>query len=233
MVPIAFLLTGFLAQQNSFEVASFRLARENSGPPRFLTAVPGKITLQHVDLKFLVARSYDVDYARVALGEQWMESLRYDLNAIYPVEATERVPEMIRTLLEERLVLKTHRYQKETPGYQLVVAPGGPKLKEAADASLKGTGQAMDGRFAGQSVQLPSLARSIGLLLQQPVWDVTGLNGRYDIQLKWTPDASAAIEPGPSLFSAIKEQLGLTLKPHKEVLDYIVVDGAKREPIEN
>ena len=77
---------------------------------------------------------------------------------------------------------------------------------------------------------------------QQPIVDMTGLKGEYDVNLQWMPDVAKAIpaaEPdgimdaAPSLFAAVREQLGLRLEATKGPMNVVVVDHAERVPIGN
>jgi uncharacterized protein (TIGR03435 family) len=67
------------------------------------------------------------------------------------------------------------------------------------------------------------------------VLDRTGLTGKYDFILDWTPDqGSQALDiPGPSLFAALQEQLGLKLEPTKGPVEMLIIDHAEKTPTEN
>jgi uncharacterized protein (TIGR03435 family) len=105
--------------------------------------------------------------------------------------------------------------------------------------------------LTAQGVPIASLVRHLSLLLGRPVIDKTGLAGKYDFTLKWTPDeirtsmfkgpesgppgpASAAFSDssGPSLFTAVEEQLGLKLESQKGPVEIVVIDHVER-PSEN
>ena len=67
--------------------------------------------------------------------------------------------------------------------------------------------------------------------LRQAVLDKTGLSGAYEVDLQWTPDDSG--DSGPSVFSAIQDQLGLKLEPHKSPVEILVIDHAEKVPVAN
>ena len=70
--------------------------------------------------------------------------------------------------------------------------------------------------------------------LGAPVIDATGLTGLFDFTLNWTPDnLSAETAPGPSIFAALLEQLGLKLEASKSTLEVLVIDHVERIPREN
>jgi uncharacterized protein (TIGR03435 family) len=95
-------------------------------------------------------------------------------------------------------------------------------------------------------VGFQSLTGQLSLVLDKPVIDKTGLSGLFDIDLKWSPDetalpsppsgdsgrSAAALDEGPSIFTAVREQLGLELKPAKGPVTVLVIDSVER-PSEN
>lgn len=82
-----------------------------------------------------------------------------------------------------------------------------------------------------------TLALLISRFERETVIDMTGLGGVYQIKLEWTPDLdrppNADAPPGPSLFTAVQEQLGLKLESRKGPVDVLVVDHADQTPAEN
>ena len=150
---------------------------------------------------------------------------------------------MMQDMLVERFQLKMHHEQKEMGMYDLVVAKGGPKLKEA-DAVAPGGGTAVDGKplpkgmmqvrngqLTGEGIPIGNLAMFVAQMLHKQVVDKTGLKGNYDMVLKWQPEEQPAEshdatggEQAPSIFTAVQEQLGLKLEPTKGWVDTIVVD---------
>ena len=169
---------------------------------------------------------------------------------------------MLQTLLADRFKLTVHRETKELPIYSLVVAKGGSKLHEAKPGDTYPNGiKAPDGRSAPTGAHLMRMGRgeltaqSLGmeqiahLLTQQTgrtVVDNTGLKGNYDFTLHWTPDessptlngpgagpdSSTSSESGPSIFTAIQEQLGLKLESQKGSVEILVIDHVEK-PSEN
>ena len=77
------------------------------------------------------------------------------------------------------------------------------------------------------------LAELLSAKLDRPVVDHTGVPGVFDIEISWTPDtAPADADPGPSVFAAIQEQLGLKLQARKLPVEVPVIDRISR-PTEN
>jgi uncharacterized protein (TIGR03435 family) len=161
---------------------------------------------------------------------------------------------MLLPVLVDRFNLKFHHETRELPTYALVVAKGGLKMKEAKPGDtypngIKGPdGQSrpgmmmMNGRgsIAGQAISITNLVNMLSnQRLGRPIYDKTGLTGNYDFELHWTPDdappmgggaqvgspgSEGATDPGPSLFTALQEQLGLRLDPQKGPVDVVVID---------
>ena len=141
---------------------------------------------------------------------------------------------MLRTFLEEEFKLKTHFVKKEQPVYELVIAKGGPKLKPsegATDVRRSGPGR-MELRHQTM-FELASALYCVACAQQRadrPVIDKTGLDGYFDITLNWTPSNVQSDDTplGPSILTALEEQLGLKLQPAKAPIDFLVIDSAER-----
>jgi uncharacterized protein (TIGR03435 family) len=111
----------------------------------------------------------------------------------------------------------------------LVVAKGGFKLKEAP-ASEAGHGSSWgSGRIDVRDGLIGNLVFCLSDVLGRVVVDKTGIAGKYEIALKWTPDEQqGTADAGPSIFTALQEQLGLKLESTKGPVDIIVVDHVEK-----
>ena len=173
---------------------------------------------------------------------------------------------MLQALLANRFKLAVHRETKDLPGYALVVAKNGPKLHDAKPGDtypngIKGPdgqpGQGLmimgglGGPLTGQGINIENLVRVLSQQLGRTILDETGLTGKYDFTLKWTPDdragpisaanqgggsrsddAPSSDSSGPSIFTAIQEQLGLKLESRKVPVEMLVIDHVEA-PSEN
>lgn len=183
--------------------------------------------------------AYDVrDYS--FSGPDWLSSVRVNILA-KPSGPEHEVDLMMQTLLTERFKLVVHRESKILTGYALVVAASGPKIHPVEPGqSGENWGR---GILKGQSVSMKRLAQMLSARLQGPVEDKTGLLGVFNFTLTWTPDDVPSGQPpadptpdrrdGPSIFSALQEQLGLRLEARKIPTQILVVDHAEKAPIEN
>ena len=209
-------------------------------------------------------------------GPSWISSERYDIDAKLDdsqVEALEKLPPeqrilqnklRVQSLLADRFKLVVREETKEIPVYALVIAKNGPKLQETKPGDTYPNGiKGPDGRpslaccgwetgqLKGQALPMATLVMMLSHQLGRTVLDQTGLKGKYDFALKWTPDQSSAgdvhgadgVKPGaesapppdssgPSIFTAIQEQLGLKLESTKGPVESIVIEHIER-PSEN
>jgi uncharacterized protein (TIGR03435 family) len=141
---------------------------------------------------------------------------------------------LFQNLLKERLHLAAHIERRIVPGYALVIAKGGSKLKPNTGAPYTGMGMGFEYKF--QNVSAEYLASLIDSTVNQPVVDKTGLPGMYDFDLKFNRDDHPEDPPHPdygSIFSAVQEQLGLKLEKQQVPVDYLVIDHVERVPTAN
>lgn len=208
---------------------------------------------ENVGLKSLIADAYNIKWDSISGGPDWIDSDRYDISAkvatsdgTAPVKLTKaQRRQMLQALLADRFSLAVHSETKDAPIYELVVAKGGPKLHAFTPASGAPRGvTGLDGKFYSgidslggngiivlQGYPVSLLADFLKSELHRPVIDKTGLTGKYDISLRWTPDNAPADSPlagGPSVFAAVQEQLGLKLDSIKGPVTTLVVDHIER-----
>ena len=134
-------------------------------------------------------------------------------------------------MLQDRFRLQVHLQKKEMNVYYLAAGPGSSKLKRTGDARDADTqmrdaaGQMWATKF-DMGLFSRYLGGELGLLADQ-----TGLRGVYDFELSWSPDNGkprADTDSPPSMVTAIKEQLGLSLKRGKGQVEVVVVDHAEK-----
>jgi uncharacterized protein (TIGR03435 family) len=199
-------------------------------------------------------------------GPSWLDTEMYALSAKTEGAQSAEVMmgPMMQSLLEERLQLKVHTEQRETPSYSLVVAKNPSKLIPAKEGncvsldlnSLPKQDLSKPPRLCGVAMVQPKdgvrsadvpgatmeefAGRFLSATAQRPVIDKTGIAGRFDIHLEYSPEmrpgallngVPAPNVPegtGPSIFTALQEQLGLKLVADKALIPVIVVDSAQK-----
>jgi uncharacterized protein (TIGR03435 family) len=212
----------------------------------------GRFTATGVTLKLLIAEAYDVRDFQIAGGPGWINTDRWDIVAkAEDVEGQLPIEEfrpMLRALIEERFQLKVKHEARDMQVYALLQGKNGSKLEPP---SAQGPQMRMGrGEVIGKKVTMAMLARSLGQMLGRPVVDKTDLTNEFDFTLKYTrepgqgglvagppgPPGPEAAPPGeqsgPSIFTAVQEQLGLKLDSQKAPVDTIVIDHVEK-PSEN
>jgi uncharacterized protein (TIGR03435 family) len=235
-----------------FEVASIKPAPPQA-PGRVSTRMssdPARLNYTNVSISDVIGQAYRVQHHQIA-GPAWLDTERFNIVAKIPAGvASDQIPQMFQALLADRFKLKLHKEKKELPVYALVAGKNGPKLQKAESSSgLDGGISRVKGHVSGK-VSMARFAEYLSLRLGHAVLDQTELDGAYTVALDWVPDsteepgAAASSQPGtpdggavgatgPSLFTALQEQLGLKLVATKGPMEVLVIDRVEKVPTEN
>lgn len=181
-----------------FQVASSKPHLGNDRRIALGAPSPGRFHAIGATLKMLTTYAYGVQDYQITGVQNWMSSDRYDIEAKGEEEPESKAFERLQPLLEDRFKLKVHRETKELPIYELVVAKRGPKIKESEGGCPSPPGpqppcgglRGIWSRLSGTNISLERLAGALSMNLSRTVLNKTGLAGRYDIFLEWTPDQS-------------------------------------------
>jgi len=221
----------------AFEAASIKPSTAEPGSGSGIPSRKGSISARNVTLKRCIRGAYDVEESQIVGGPKWVDEDRYDIDAKAAGPAGDHeLMAMLQSLLAERFKLAFHRETRERPGYALIVAKGGLKAKRSQpDAGSAANSSRTE--IDAQACSLRQLAQKLSEVIHLPVADLTGIEGGFDFQLKWTPDDMQAKAPvdlatGPSVFEALQEQLGLKLEARKVPTEVLVIDHAEK-PTEN
>ena len=245
----------------AFDVISVKPSGTDDGRMMWSSTPDGVKTIG-VPLALILQSAFGVEEDQIVGAPDWVKSARFDIDGKVSAEDLDRFKklkgkqrgEMMQSILVERFGLKFHNETRELPVYELQVAKGGPKLKEAellpADAATnkpargKGQMQMQPGKIKAMGVQLSTLAGMLsGRDTGRTVVDKTGLTGYYDFTLEWTPEGGMMINGAPApppppgspaeanLFSAVQEQLGLKLEARKDMLPVIVIDHIEKPSV--
>jgi uncharacterized protein (TIGR03435 family) len=210
----------------------------------------GGLRVTNATLKDLIETAYDVRDFQILGGPTWVGVTKYDVTATpgtRPEGAAASGPGnnnlrlRVQAMLKDRFQLRLHRETRSVPIYSLVVARGGIKAgaMRATDSPHRGV-NAGKGTILGEAASMADLTSKLSRLLDRPVMNSTDLEGHYDFKLEWTPDSGPSApdgEPmatslGPSLFTALQQQLGLRLEGTKGPVDVLVIDHLDK-PSEN
>jgi uncharacterized protein (TIGR03435 family) len=224
------------AQQTAsveFEAASIK-ANHSGAPGGSMRSTPGgRLDIVNTTLQTLIRYAYSVKDFQIGGAPSWLELDRFDINATAGGPATTpQLKSMLQTLLEQRFHLKLRHETRELPVFVLSIAKRGTKLKESSDADT--TVSSGMGELTMHKATLSMLVNQLGGQLDRPVLDETGLSGKYDIALVWSPqqqptsDSDAA--DGVSLSTALQEQLGLKLESRKGHTEVLAIEEVRRTP---
>jgi uncharacterized protein (TIGR03435 family) len=248
----ALLAATQLPAQN-FEVASIKPAAPDARGMGIETQPGGRVNMKNVTPALLISMAWDVRDFQLTNVPAWMNTEHFDIVA-KPETEIPRTPEgrkqlmlAVQQLLHDRFGLVLHKEQREMPIYALVVAKNGPKLTAAAPETQP-TLMGSRGKIEAKNNKMADFARILSDTLGRTVVDKTGLATAWDFTLTWTPDMGERrgmkgtpqaapqevpeVADGPSIFTAIQEQLGLKLESQKGPVDVLVIDHAER-PSEN
>ncbi len=229
----ALALLGQAASAPVFEVASVKT--NSTGSTASDTAWSGEggtLRFVNVTLRNCVQIAYQMKPSQIETPD-WMDSLRYDITAKSAGSASDgQIREMLQTLLAERFGMTVHRESRSVSAYTLMVAKGGPKLKES-ERGARVWNDSRRGRLEAHGMAMADFVDKLAESLDRPVRDGTGLKSGYEIALNWTPAEAAGEGLGESIFAAVQDQLGLKLESDKASVDYLVVDRASKIPTGN
>ncbi len=221
----------------SFEVATIKLSDPTSKQQR-IGSDGNRMQLRGQTLTSMVMFAYGVHKNQILEGPGWRSEDRYDVDGIADAEgepSLKQMQEMLTKLLVERFGLTFHHERREMVHYALAVEKGGPKMVKSTsdpeaqpDQTGNGDGKQMMMKFTNNSMD--DFALGMLYFLDRPVVNETGLPGRFDFVLRWTPD-EWKVEDGsgaPVLFTALREELGLKLTGAKGPVDVMVIDHVER-----
>lgn len=232
----------------SFEVATIK-PNETANAMQALFVNGRNFGTRGSSLLDLICFAYDVQAKQVVGAPDWVEKDRFDIAAVPDVDGApspRQLKLMIKKLVTERWQLKFHNDKRELSAFVLTVSKTGSKITPTTmQGPLPGIGMrpSPDGlTIPFRNVSIPDVTGFLqSLVLDRPVVDKTGLTGRYDFSIKFTPDdslfnghappipkAPEGTEMAPGFYDAIQQQDGLKLTPEKTMVDVIAIDHVEK-----
>jgi uncharacterized protein (TIGR03435 family) len=235
----------------AFDVASVKQNKLSTDGRSHIysSSTSGNFRTVNVSMKALLQAAYGLPETQIFGLPSGVGSAMFDIEAKVDSAFDEKMKslneeerralkeQLLQALLADRFRLACHRETRELPVYALVVAKGGSKL-----VTSKGNGLTIGGyygKLVAQGITVDGFARELAKRVGRVVVDKTGIAGRFDVTLQWTPDEGPAMlngapipDPPPSIYTAIQEQLGLKLEPQKGPVEVLVVDHVEM-PTEN
>jgi len=232
----------------AFEVATIKPSNPDTPGQSILVGRGGTnlFTTTNTTLNDLIVFAYGIHLQQLVGGPSWLSSEKFDVTG--KPEATgipnpTQLQTMVRKLLTERFGLVFHNEKRELSAYTITVASGGSKLsKNESGGILPGFGGRGPGAIGVRNSTMLEFANFLqARIVDRPVVDKTGLDGKFDFTLEWRPvPLTAGGQPGnapqlppevearPDLFTAIQEQLGLKLESGKTSVEVFVIDRVEK-----
>jgi uncharacterized protein (TIGR03435 family) len=235
--PIA-LRAALRAQQPAFAVATIR---PSSGAVQFehdgkTDITPVTLQMHDVTVDTCIKWAYGVQISQIS-GPAWLDSDRFDIIAKADSPTTEALMKlMLQTLLGDRFQLTFHHQNKESKAFVLTLARGGAKLSPAAAPDAKPFRQNSANGTVAKSMTIRDFGDFLSGPVQMPVVDETGLTGKYDFAIDFTPylpDPSKnmdATRPDATsiLMAAMHDELGINMETRKTEVDVMVIDHVEK-----
>jgi len=239
------------AQRAEFEVASVKLHTSDDQRVMMVAQPGGRFVAANIPLRLLIRTAFQLQDDQIVGGPKWLATDRFDIQARaadLPGAPSAQLLAMLRSLLADRFKMTTHSEKRELPVFALerVKRDGslGPGLRPticpepAVDLSRPQpctNVQTGFGMLNARGFPLGQFTPFLSPYLNRVVVDRSGLDGRYDIDLKWTPDQRGqdvdrgggppVSDPNAvSIFTAIQEQLGLRLNSTRDTVEVLVID---------
>jgi uncharacterized protein (TIGR03435 family) len=235
-----------LAKAPAFEVASVTPCKpgtpeppgEHAGMVQF-TSPGGRFRASATTVKFLLEWAYGIQPSQHSSGPSWMDSDRYDIVAKAEGNATDdQQKQMAQTLLADRFQLKVRHEKKKLPVYVISVGKSAPKLFPPKDDEKHGIhmmpSEGLDKKTTAYHIvctrfSLSQLTDTFARQMGRVFVNETGLNGDFDFSFDLVPDENRPNPLDPSLLlTAMRDQLGLSVKTQDAIVDYLVIESAEK-----
>lgn len=246
---IAFAQQPGAPQPPKYEVTSIRPNAGGGFSFTFHMEPNGTLIATGITLKRLMMTGYRHQGYRIVGGPAWVDSQRWDVQAksgFSRAVSGDQSSQMLRTMLAVRFQIHTHSETRNLPVYELGVDRKGSKLRSVDGSKTKEDIQTGNGSIRFTKATVATFASQLGYALGRPVINKTGLTGEFSFALDWTPapgedggPTTSGLPPetpeqpppttdGPSIFTAITEQLGLRLQSGRGPIEVLVIDQAEK-----
>jgi bla regulator protein blaR1 len=228
-------------ERPAFEVTSVKPTTKSEGVIRLDIQPGGRFAMSDTPLKQVIRAAYTLQLYQIVDAPSWVDSERFDIAGVSDRELREPsgtwnpgqyqlVQLMMQSLLADRFNFRAHFEEREGQIYALVRdrTERAPTLTPAKPCGTDCQMQIAAGTLRARSVDMPQFAELLSQLTGRLVTDATGLDGAFEFSLRWTPESQEATSDAPSLFTALREQLGLRLEARRGPTKMLVVDSVDR-----
>jgi len=222
-----------------FEVATIKPSDPADTSTGFHTS-GRRVSIENQPLRSMFSFAYGIHKDQIAGAPTWFETDKYDIDGVPDVEgepSLKQYQEMVRAILADRFHVKFRTETRQLNIYSITIAKGGPKIKKTASAPNSQPDQTTNSKDSQLIMRITNntmdeFALGMQFFMNRPIVNQTGLDGRYDFTLTWTPDSSQTTDGAPGIFTAAQEQLGLKIEATKGPAQVYIIDHIER-PSEN
>jgi uncharacterized protein (TIGR03435 family) len=241
--PAAVPLPAMPADANpAFDVATIKPSDTSDSHGTYFRNNGSHVIAYNISVGELIVYAYGLHEKQIVAGPPSLLATHFDIDGVPDVAGHPNLQQsriMFQKLLSSRFKLAYHNQSRELAAYAIQIAKGGPRLELTA----RKPGDSMNFSYDCQVVltvrnaSIADVARGMQeVFMDRPVVDQSGLTGRYDFELRWTPDESQSYCPAnparsrddstarPGLYTAIQEQLGLKLSATKAPIQVMIID---------
>ena len=226
---------------HSYEIVSIK-QNKTVNDPAGMRSLPDGFEWTNIPLESLVRGTYGIIMDSQVSGlPDWARRENYDIVAKVDADTAERWKKlsakergeeelpMMRSILADRCQFKAHQETKELPVYDLVIAGGGLKMKEAPANEVPT--ETMNGdQMTVHAMTIDTIVLAFPYTVGRVIVDKTGLGDKkFDFELKWAPDdRPSSDDAAPPLLTALEEQLGLKLVPARGPVEMLIIGHLER-----
>ena len=235
--------SSLLAQMPAFDVASVTPSPPGTPQPELehmgiadFVYPGGRFTARATSVKFLLEWAYGIQPSQHSNGPAWIATDRYDILAKAEGNPSEaEMKRMVQTLLADRFHLKLSHEQKEISALVIAAGKTPPKLSSPQEGETHGMRFAqmtlpghMGFHIIATRYTLAQLADAFARQVGTVIVDDTGLEGEYDFTLDLVPEEGVPMMAQTMLISALRDQLGFTVKSEKASVDFYTIEGVEK-----
>lgn len=246
-IPVLFVGSALCAQTlppapaYTYDVVSIHRSAPGQTNSRIGPGPQGGLRAQNTPALALLTFAYDVREFQFADVPPWVRDETFDLS--FTPDRSEKLPEQgtprneidaffsrnrqrLQAVLRDRFGLVLRAESRTMPVYALAISKSGSKLTPGDSAVFPSVHASVnaEGHVTATSASIRMLTDLLSSMLDRPVVNETGLDGIYDFKLDWTPDTNDNAAGGPSIFTAVSEQLGLRLEGKKAPAPVYVIE---------
>jgi uncharacterized protein (TIGR03435 family) len=217
----------------AFDVASVKATTSGNDRSTSDLLPGGRFRATNRTVYWLAKIAFGMSDVEITGGPSWLRTEGFDIDAKIDSAdpmTPEKLKPLLLELLQDRFRLKFHIQKEERPVFVLVAAKSGPKLTAHVPSSLPPMADSMQAgtkTLTASGISTAALAGYLGRQMGRPVLDKTGIEGEFDLTLKWAPETTEDTSEA-SIYAALSQQLGLRVVPQKAPVSVVVIDSTER-----